>query len=350
MKRQLILFLAITCSIVLGLFVFIRYSGLSDITGRNQQKTAEILPTPTPFPFQEMTVPYLRRKTFTSNITQLEKIAEYSAYTSYRASYLSDGLTIYGLLTIPKGEMPANKWPAIIFLHGYIPPTVYTTTGQYVAYVDYLARNGFVVFKPDFRGNDQSQGEASGAYNSGDYIIDTLNAYDAVSKLSYVNPKGIGLWGHSMSGNVSMRAFAAKPTIPAVVIWAGAVYTYADMQEYRISDGSYRPPALAAQRNLKRQKLREMYGDFSANSPFWKQVAVTDYLKDLKGSIQIHHAQDDDVVSIGYSRNLMKLLDQTTTIPHELFEYPDGGHNISGTSFTTAMDRTVKFFSEKLGK
>ena len=39
-----------------------------------------------------------------------------------------------------------------------------------------------------------------------------------------------------MAGNVVMRAFAAHPDIPAVVIWAGAGYTYSDLQEYRIEE------------------------------------------------------------------------------------------------------------------
>ncbi len=308
---------------------------------------ANTSPTPTPFPFEELTIPYLRKQPYTSSLTRLQQYAKNTTYTSYRASYTSEGLTIYGLLTIPNGEQPANGWPAVVFLHGYIPPTVYTTTGQYVAYVDYLARNGFVVFKPDYRGHDKSEGQARGAYNSSDYVIDALNAYDALSKFPGVNPKGIGLWGHSMSGNVSMRAFAVRPTIPAVVIWAGAVYTYADQREFGIQDGSYRPPPLNTQLQERRQRLRDLYGDFSPDSWFWKQVAVTDYLKDLKGAIQIHHAVDDTVVNIGYSRNLMKLLDGTQ-VPHELFEYPDGGHNISGSSFTKAFERTVAFFKEKL--
>jgi fermentation-respiration switch protein FrsA (DUF1100 family) len=164
-----------------------------------------------------------------------------------------------------------------------------------------------------------------------------------------VNPGGIGLWGHSMSGNVVMRTFAVKPEIPAVVIWAGAVYTYQDNTKFGIHDGSYRPPQIANRQSGKRQQLRELYGDFSPDSPFWKQVAVTDYLKDLKGAIQIHHAVDDPVVNIGYSRNLMSLLDKTT-VPHELFEYPEGGHNITGSAFTEAMRRTADFFHTHLDR
>ncbi len=308
---------------------------------------SQITPTPTPFLFEEMTIPFLRKKTYSSSLVKGAQYTKTDTYTSYRASYLSEGLTIYGLLTVPIGDAPEKGWPGVIFLHGYIPPTIYKTTGQYVAYVDYLARNGFVVFKPDYRGHDKSEGEARGAYNSSDYVIDALSAYDALSKFPGVNPKGIGLWGHSMSGNISMRAFAVRPTIPAVVIWAGAVYTYADMREFSIQDGSYRPQPLNTQLQQRRQRLREIYGDFSADSPFWKQVAVTDYVKELQGSIQIHHAVNDDVVNIGYSRNLMKVLDGTT-VPHELFEYPDGGHNIQGAAFVTAFDRTVAFFKEKL--
>jgi dipeptidyl aminopeptidase/acylaminoacyl peptidase len=312
-------------------------------------KNSVITPTPTPFPFEELTIPYERRQKFDSQLTRGEVLFKNPVYTAYRASYVSDGNTIYGLLTIPNEAKPAKGWSAIIFLHGYIPPTVYTTLGQYVAYTDYLARRGFVVFKPDLRGHDKSQGEPGGAYYSEDYIIDTLNAYAAVSHMEEVNPGGIGLWGHSMSGNVVMRTFAVKPEIPAVVIWAGAVYTYQDNTKFGIHDGSYRPPQIANRQSGKRQQLRELYGDFSPDSPFWKQVAVTDYLKDLKGAIQIHHAVDDPVVNIGYSRNLMSLLDKTT-VPHELFEYPEGGHNITGSAFTEAMRRTADFFHTHLDR
>lgn len=302
-------------------------------------------PTPTPIKFVEMTIPYLRARTYQSSLGALKKYTDTALYTSYLTNYTSDGLTINGLLTIPKGEV--KKHPAIVFVHGYIPPTLYRTTEKYVEYVDYLARNGFVVFKIDLRGHGSSEGDAGGGYYSSDYVIDTLNARAALAASDFVNPDTIGLWGHSMSGNVLMRAFAAAPEIPAVVIWAGAGYTYKDLTTYRISDNSYRPPVNNTERQRKRQELRDTYGEFNADIPFWRQVAVTDYLPELKGAIEIHHAVNDDVVSIDYSRNLIKLLDATNVI-HQLYEYPSGGHNISGTSFSTAMSRTVAFFKKYL--
>lgn len=306
-----------------------------------------ILPTPTPIPFVDLTIPYLRTRAYTSTLGPLEKLSENTSFTTYKTNYDSDGLNIYGLLTIPKRDATQSSWPAIIFVHGYIPPTVYRTTQNYIDYVNYFARNGFVVFKIDLRGHDKSEGEPGGAYYSSDYVIDTLNAYSALQSSDFVNPNAIGLWGHSMAGNVVSRAFVAKPTIPAVVIWAGAGYTYADIQEYGIDDNSYRPPVNDSARQQKRKLLFDTHGQFSEASNFWKQVAITDYLKDLKGAIQINHAKDDPVVSIEYSQNLMRLLDDTSVV-HQLYEYPTGGHNLTGNSFTQAMQRNVEFFRKYL--
>lgn len=303
--------------------------------------------SPTPFPFAELTIPYLRNKTYESTLNTLEKHGENQNFTTYLTSYDSEGLKINGLLTQPKGEMPSGGWPAIIFVHGYVPPTLYRTTQNYVSYVNYLARHGFVLFKIDLRGHDESEGDASGAYYSSDYIIDVLNARSALQESTFVSPDKIGLWGHSMAGNVLLRSFVVKPEIPAVVIWAGAVYTYDDRLEYGINDNSYRPPTNDSERQRKRQLLRDTWGEFDPTIPFWQQVATTNYLSDLKGAIQLHHAIDDSVVNIGYSRNLMSLLDKTT-VPHHLFEYKTGGHNLTGTSFTQAMDRTVEFFRKEL--
>lgn len=303
--------------------------------------------SPTPFPFRELTIPYLREREYTSKLGDREVAYENESYTAYITSYDSDGLKLRGLLTIPHGDAKA-KFPAIVFVHGYIPPTQYQTNGQaYSAYVDYLARSGFVVFKIDLRGHGESEGKPGGAYYSSDYIIDTLHAYAALQSADFVDPEKIGLWGHSMAGNVSMRSFATKTDIPAVVIWAGAGYSYEDLLAYRIMDASYQPSAVDPERQRRRRELFEKYGSPSAKAVFWQQVAPVTYLNELKGALQLHHAVDDDVVNVEYSRNLDKLLD-TTAVVHEFFEYSSGGHNIAGASFNQAMERTVAFYKKYL--
>ena len=306
-----------------------------------------VIPTPTPFPFRELTIPYLREREYKSNLGELILSHETTNYTAYLTNFDSDGLRVNGLLTKPKGEQPEGGFPAIIFVHGYIPPSQYNTREDYASYVDFLARNGFVVFKIDLRGHADSEGEAGGGYYSSDYIIDTLNAYAALQSSGFVKKDAIGLWGHSMAGNVIMRSMAAKPEIAGVAIWSGAVYTYEDQRKYGINDSSFQRSQLPTQALNRRQRLFEEVGSPSATSEFWQQVVPINYLKDLKGAIQVHHALDDNVVNIGYSRDLMELLD-ATSVPHALFEYSSGGHNITGISFTQAMQRTVDFFKESL--
>lgn len=311
------------------------------------QLTVVVSPTPTPDPFVELTIPYLRQREYQSSLTLNYQVAETESYTSFFATYDSDGLAINGLLTRPKGDPPLGGWPAIVFIHGYIPPQQYRTTENYNSYVDYLAKNGLVVFKIDLRGHDQSEGEPSGGYYSGDYVIDALNARAALQASDFVNSQKIGLWGHSMAGNIVFRAFVATQDIPAIVIWAGAVYTYSDFSDYSIEDNSYQPPRPDSSQAKKRELLWELHGNFVANDPFWQQVPGTNYLDGVRGAVQMNHAVDDGVVSIEYSRNLMRILN-STQITHELKEYSSGGHNITGAAFTQAMQNTVEFFKMNL--
>lgn len=304
-------------------------------------------PTPTPFFLQDITMPTFRLLQYTSKLGELTKYEDKASYTSYLTNYDSDGFRVNGLLTIPKTKEANVKFPAIVFVHGYIAPTIYKTTAKYVAYVDYLAKNGFVVFKIDLRGHGDSEGDPGGSYYASDYVNDVLNAYSALQNADFVDPANIGLWGHSMAGNVTFRSFVAKKNIPALAIWAGAGYTYSDLLEYRLNDQSYRPPSLSTDRARRRQQMRDVYGEFDPKHWFWKQVPATNYLDDVNGVLQIHHAVNDPVVSIEYSRNLMNVLDGTK-IEHELFEYLSGGHNIENPAFNIAMSRTVDFFSKHL--
>lgn len=302
--------------------------------------------TPTPFPFNELTIPYLRERLYESTLSELQQVSSNLSYTSYLTSYDSDGFKVNGMLTKPTSEMPEGGFPAIVFVHGYIPPDNYNTLTSYSSYVDFLAREGFVVFKIDLRGHADSEGEAGGGYFGSDYIIDVLNARSALSNSDFVNPQNIGVWGHSMAGNIALRSMVSSD-IQAIVIWAGAVYTYDDRVKYGINDSSFSISQLSASRSSMRQQLFEKYGSPSAQSVFWKQVIPTNYLSDTKGAIQLHHAVDDNIVNIGYSRDLMEILDKTSLV-HELHEYQNGGHNLTGSSFTQAMQRTADFFKSYL--
>src|SRR5207245_2504929 len=156
-----------------------------------------------------------------SDLVIEQRLAAGSNYQRYIASYRSDGLKINGLLTVPNGPKPATGWPVIIFNHGYIPPAEYRTTERYVAYVYAFARRGYIVFKSDYRGHGSSEGQPASAYGSPDYTIDVLNAVNTLKRYPDADPNRIGMWGHSMGGNITLRVLVIDHDIKAAVIWAG---------------------------------------------------------------------------------------------------------------------------------
>jgi dipeptidyl aminopeptidase/acylaminoacyl peptidase len=330
----------------------------SEIPTQTTSPTSTIAPTltETEVDFEigrEITIKYLRDLEIKgSEITFEEELADRSNYHQHLVSYVSEGNKIYGLLTVPFTEPPEGGFKAIVFNHGYIPPADYRTTEHYTAYVDYLASSGFVVLKIDYRGHGESQGEPTGSYFSPGYTIDSIAALKSLQTMDVIDPQGIGMWGHSMAGNLVLRAMLIEPEIKAGVIWAGAVYSYDDFVNYGINDNTYRPtePSGTQEASSRRRRSREIfetYGRPDTKLDYWKAVSLTENIEFLNSPIQLHHAEDDSVVNIGYSINLAAVL-QDNGKAYELVSYEGGGHNLISPYFNQAIQRTVEFFRDNL--
>ena len=294
-----------------------------------------------------LAIEWLRSQSYPGSEIVIEQTLEPGVnYSRYIASYRSEGNKIFALLTIPQGEKPTSGWPVVIFNHGYIPPAVYRTTERYVAYVDGFARNGYMVFRSDYRGHGFSDGEATGGYGTADYTVDILNAVAAIKQHPDANSNRIGMWGHSMGGHITLRSMVLTQDIKAGVIWAGVVGSYPDLLERWRRPGIRVPVNIPAQWRRWREELVNGYGAPAENPEFWAAISSNSYVAELSGPIQLHHGTADDSVPFEFSNTLDAQI-RAAGGGVENYIYPGDDHNLS-INFGTAMARSIAFFDSTL--
>ena len=293
-------------------------------------------PGPTPTPLHPFAIEAMRARDYLGSDIAIEEIlAPGSNYQRYIVSYQSDGLKIYALMTVPDGDKPAPGWPVIVFNHGYIQPEQYRTTERYVAYQDALAQAGYITFKSDYRGHGNSEGTPSGHFAPG-YTIDVLNAVGSLKKYPDADPIRIGMWGHSLGGEITLRAMVVSQDITAGIIWAGTVAPPGE-QLGMWGGGLHGGPSAP-------RELVDQYGTPEENPKFWASLSATSYLGYLSGPIQLHHGEADEEVPLSWSQALYDVINQAGGAV-EIYTYPGSDHNIS-QGVDLAMQRTIAFFDK----
>ncbi|OGD86599.1 hypothetical protein A2Z23_02175 [Candidatus Curtissbacteria bacterium RBG_16_39_7] len=298
-----------------------------------------------------MTIEAMRQIEYPGGEIKIEKdLGNRGNFRSYVISYPSDGLKLFALMNVPNppagGQKPEGGWPVIILNHGYIPPDQYSTINSYQAFADYFARNGFLVVKPDYRGHADSEGNSEGGHYSPVYTYDVLNIISSIKRYPDANPQKLGMWGHSMGGNVTLRALVVSKDIRASVIAAGVVGSAEDLfYNWRRRTG-FRPPSWWATASA-RALLVQTYGEPKDNPEFWNEISAINYVDSINGPVQIHHGTNDESVPKEFSDHLNEALKKSNK-EVEYFVYEGGDHNLSGNSHNLFLSRSLTFFRQNL--
>lgn len=144
-------------------------------------------------------------------------------YTSEDVAFPSRsvGVTMGGTLTIPAG---AGPHPAVILISGSgaqdRDETIFNHKPFHVL-ADHLSRNGVAVLRYDDRGVGKSTGDRLKA-TSVDFSDDAEGGLDFLAKRKDIDPKRVGLLGHSEGGLIAPMIAVRRPETAFIVLMAGS--------------------------------------------------------------------------------------------------------------------------------
>lgn len=266
----------------------------------------------------------LRKRKFIGGEIKIEETLSHNdTYTSYLISYPSDNLKIYGVMNVPKGTGP---FPVVVLNHGYYSPAAFKSGDGTTNIANVLAPHGFITLASDYRGhgNSENDNRSRGGHRP-EYTIDVINLIASIKTIPEADTTKIGMWGHSMGGEVSLRAIEAMDQVRAVVLWAPTSGNAAE--NHAFYNRNKRP----------------------TENPALKGVSPINYLQYIKAPISIHQGLDDSEVRPEWSKELYNAL-QGKGKTVEYFEYEGQDHNFRNLGWDEISERTIAFFDKYLKK
>ena len=319
--------------------------------------TAAPLPlsTPTPHPMAPYTISGLRQRDFPGGTIEITSwMADEEFFDKYAITYPSDGLTISGILQIPKG---AGPFPVIILNHGYHErPTYFSGAGTWQQ-AEYLNYRGYLTIAPDYRSWGNSDSGPS-FFHTG-LVADVMNLIASLPSLPEADTSRIGMWGHSMGGGITTKVLTVTDTVKAAVLHAPNSANDADLiarwgpgclpGQTELTDcnpGEVIPADLPAD-------ILEAYLAAASSPEMLQQIAPIYHLENVSAPVQIHIGLADGAEAEQTPPDWAPALHaalQAAGKESSLFIYPDQGHFFDGADWTLMMRRTADFFDTYLSR
>jgi hypothetical protein len=143
-------------------------------------------------------------------------------YREEEVSYASTAadVKLAGTLTLPEGKGP---FPAVLLITGSGPQNrdeELMGHQPFLVMADYLSRRGIAVLRVDDRGVGKSTGDF-GAATSRDFAADAVAGVNFLKSRKDINPRQIGLVGHSEGGLIAPLAGTQSKDVAFMVLMAG---------------------------------------------------------------------------------------------------------------------------------
>jgi dipeptidyl aminopeptidase/acylaminoacyl peptidase len=207
---------------------------------------------------------------------------------------------------------------------------------------------GFLVVMPDFRGHNKSQGIefTEGMLESRYYAEDVLALLSALEGIENADPDNVFMWGHSMGGEVTLRALLATDMIRGASIWSSVGGDIWDQSYYysRYSNPLAEDSSETEKKTIEqlRQDIADLDGEFD-----WRDSEPLLHLDNLETPLAIHHSVGDRGAAYKWSERLAKEL-YMRNHPYRFYSYAGDAHLFGEEDRGIAADRDARFFRSLL--
>lgn len=220
------------------------------------------------------------------------------------------GASLHGVLLAPRVVEPGKRYPMLVNVYG--GPGVQTVMDRWAPRLhwQHLADRGFYVMQVDNRG---SSGRGPAFEQAIDRKLGEVELEDQITAVRYVmgtegaqiDPKRVGIYGHSYGGFLAAAAMLSKTETPFSVGIAGSPVT-----DWRLYDTGY----------------TERYMGTPAENPAGYDASTLAKLAgNLRGRLLIIHALMDENVHFQNTASLVDALVKANK-PFEMFVFPGERH------------------------
>jgi dipeptidyl aminopeptidase/acylaminoacyl peptidase len=249
--------------------------------------------------------------------------------------WTSGSMKLEGWLMLPKDFAPGRTYPLVVNVHG--GPSAACASHWDSKMMGAESAMGYFAFCPNPRGS-YGQGEDFTRGNIKDFgggdFLDIMTGVDAISKQYPIDPRRIGIRGHSYGGYMTMWAETQTQRFAAAVAGAGlsdwlSYYGVNDIDEWMIpffGASVYDDPAVYA-------KSDPMHFVKAVKTPTLLLVGDRDGEVPMEQSVEWWHAL------------------QAMKVPVRLVVYPNEGHVfVKPADSRDYFIRTLEWFDEWFGK
>jgi len=243
----------------------------------------------------------------------------------------NDGQTLYYSMIKPANFDATKRYPVFLFTYG--GPHSQRVTRTWGNYFDqYMAQQGFVVFRLDNRGS----GRRERAFTDVIYgklgtheVEDQVTGIDWLAKQSFVDPKRVGVFGWSYGGFMTLRLLSAASDKIAMGV------SVAPVTDWALYDTHY---------------TEQFVGATPKSDPkAYADSGVFAHLDGLKSPLLLVHGMADDNVLF---TNTTRLIDDLVkrNVKFDLMTYPGAKHGISARPSQRHVYGLIEaFFKKNLG-